>query len=95
MRACPTPFVVYRNPNTPKAIQAKLDAGEKPTPEIVSFILRDQTIKAQGLLRKDSSLVCHAICVNAFSTVGWHFDKNCGCVRAHALDWLTKPEQSM
>jgi hypothetical protein len=64
------------------AIQAKLDAGEKPTPQIISLILKDQTGKAQGLLRKDSSLICHAICVNAFASIGWDFNKNCGCVRA-------------
>lgn len=65
------------------AIQAKLDAGEKPTPQIISLILKDQTNKAQGLLRKDSSLVCHQICVNAFATVGWNFDKNAGYVFTH------------
>ncbi len=65
-----------------KAIQAKLDAGEKPTPEIISLILKDQTGKAQGLLLKDgkdSAVILHAVCVNAFATVGWDFNRNCGC----------------
>lgn len=69
-----------------KAIQGKLDAGEKPTPEIISYILKDQTSKAQGLLRKDSSLICHAICVNAFSTVGWAFDQNARCAWWGGID---------
>jgi hypothetical protein len=80
------------NPNR-AAIQAKLDAGEKPTPEIISLILKDQTGKAQGLLLKDgkdSAVILHAVCVNAFATIGWDFNRNCGWVRFLIGGWVIR-----
>lgn len=63
---------------TVAAVDAKIAAGESPSPTIISYILRDQTHKAQGLLRKQSSEVMHALCVNGFATIGWDFNKNKG-----------------
>ncbi len=62
-------FIAENFRATNRAIQAKLDAKEVPTPEIISHILRDQTAKAQGLLRKQSSQLVHTICISGFATV--------------------------
>lgn len=69
-------FIADNFDATVVAIKAKLEAGEKPTNEIISFILRDQCHKAQGLLRKDSGGLTHSLCVNGFSMVGWDFNGN-------------------
>ena len=64
---------------TVAAVDAKIAAGDHPTPTIISYILRDQTSKAQGLLRKQSNNeVMLALCVNGFATIGWEFIKNKG-----------------
>lgn len=63
---------------TVAAVEAKIAAGDHPTPTIISYILRDQTSKAQGLLRKQSNEVMLAMCVNGFATIGWEFIKNKG-----------------